>query len=151
MKHGKGKWKKAVRGNKIANFYEGYYEKDKKHGYGEFIWESGNKYCGNYHHDERQGYGTMTWTDGSEYKGHWIQGVQHGIGIMKFPNNNKPRAGFFERNIFIMPLRDKKTISALAGELPQDLRVELEKYLSERYEQVQKAVEDGQDLESQYL
>jgi len=51
----------------------------------------------------------MTWTDGSEYNGHWVKGVQHGIGIMKFPNN-KSRAGFFERNIFVMPLRDIKTI-----------------------------------------
>ena len=48
---------------------------DKKHGYGEFTWESGNKYCGNYHYDERQGYGTMQWTDGSTYKGHWVKGV----------------------------------------------------------------------------
>ena len=33
--------------------YDGFYEFDKKHGYGEFYWESGNKYRGNYHQDER--------------------------------------------------------------------------------------------------
>ena len=38
---------------------------DKKHGFGTFIWESGNVYKGNYHYDERQGYGTMKWTDQS--------------------------------------------------------------------------------------
>jgi hypothetical protein len=47
----------------------------------------------------------MTWTDGSVYKGHWIKGVQHGIGIMKFPNGKK-RAGFFENNVFMVPLID---------------------------------------------
>ena len=73
----------------------------------------------------------MIWTDGSEYKGHWVQGVQHGIGIMKF-QNNKSRAGFFERNIFVMPLRDRKTIQILASELPKDLKQELEEYLAER-------------------
>ena len=51
----------------MYNQYDGYYEMDKKHGYGEFHWESGTKYSGNYHEDERQGYGTMEWTDGSKY------------------------------------------------------------------------------------
>lgn len=91
MKHGKGKWKKKSNdyqenGDTIKKFnmYDGYYEHDKKHGYGEFFWESGNKYRGNYHQDERQGYGVMEWCDGSRYYGHWENGVQHGIGIMQF-------------------------------------------------------------------
>ena len=58
MKHGKGKWKKrnvdgsesnSGNGSKLCNMYDGYYEMDKKHGYGEFQWESGNRYIGNYH------------------------------------------------------------------------------------------------------
>ena len=56
MKHGKGKWKKAPSNPDVKNRFnqfEGYYEMDKKHGFGEFIWESGNKYSGNYHIDER--------------------------------------------------------------------------------------------------
>ena len=62
MKHGKGKWRKVASNPaepKRVNQYDGHYNEDKKHGYGEFTWESGNKYCGNYHYDERQGYGTM--------------------------------------------------------------------------------------------
>ena len=55
MKHGKGKWKKAIRegDSKVGNYYDGYFEMDKKHGYGEFQWSSGNRYQGNYHGDER--------------------------------------------------------------------------------------------------
>ena len=54
MKNGKGKWKKAVSfGIKSINKYDGFYEYDKKHGYGEFTWESGNRYFGNYHYDVR--------------------------------------------------------------------------------------------------
>ena len=68
MKHGKGKWKKKPSNpdeKNQFNHYDGYYEMDRKHGFGTFQWESGNKYSGNYHYDERQGYGTMKWTDGS--------------------------------------------------------------------------------------
>jgi hypothetical protein len=93
----------------------------------------------------------MIWTDGSEYKGHWVKGVQHGIGIMKFPNG-KPRAGFFERNIFVLPLRDRKTIDILASELPLDLKQELEFYLAERQETIQNLnQEDMVGTESEYL
>jgi hypothetical protein len=53
QKHGKGKWKKRQDDRSICNQYEGYYEMDKKHGYGVFQWESGNKYSGNYHYDDR--------------------------------------------------------------------------------------------------
>ena len=117
MKHGKGKWKKATSITKKVNQYEGFYEYDKKHGYGEFKWESGNKYFGNYHYDVRQGYGTMEWTDGSAYKGHWVKGVQHGIGIMIF-NHGKKIAGFFENNIFMMPVKDAEQIDKFASEIP---------------------------------
>ena len=54
-----------------SNTYEGEYFLDKKHGFGEFKWESGNYYKGNYKEDQRHGYGEMFWTDGSSYKGEW--------------------------------------------------------------------------------
>lgn len=51
MKHGKGTWKKG--GSSInSNNYTGDYFMDKKHGYGEFTWASGNRYKGNYLDDE---------------------------------------------------------------------------------------------------
>ena len=120
MKHGKGKWRKISSNpnqKQAFNQYDGFYREDKKNGYGEFVWESGNKYCGNYHMDERQGYGTMKWTDGSVYHGHWYRGVQHGIGIMYFPDGKK-RAGFFQQNMFMVPLTDKKQLHDILEEMP---------------------------------
>ena len=141
MKHGKGKWKKEDTGSRCdsrarspqpTNQYDGYYERDKKHGYGEFTWESGNRYCGNYHEDERQGYGKMTWTDGSTYTGHWETGVQHGIGTMTFPDGAK-RAGFFERNMFKDPLTDASQLHESAiGPMPAYIKSELLQYLTAR-------------------
>ncbi len=45
--------------------------KDKKEGYGEFHWSTGNHYKGNFKDDERHGHGKMFWTDGSVYEGNW--------------------------------------------------------------------------------
>lgn len=134
MKHGKGKWKKAASDpdkKQAFNQYEGYYYQDKKHGYGEFTWESGNKYAGNYHDDDRQGYGIMQWTDGSVYKGHWEKGVQHGIGVMSFADG-KQRAGFFKQNIFTVPLTDLSQVQSLSSELPEELMTLLREYLQKR-------------------
>ena len=51
----------------------------------------------------------MIWTDGSEFKGHWVKGVQEGVGIMKFPDGTK-RAGFFENNVYTIPLKAKSQL-----------------------------------------
>jgi hypothetical protein len=55
--------------------FEGTYKDDKKSGYGEFKWASGNVYKGNYQEDLRDGYGVMIWTDGNMYEGMWSKGV----------------------------------------------------------------------------
>lgn len=136
MKHGKGKWKKYPSNpadKKRVNQYDGFYEYDKKHGYGQFTWESGNKYCGNYHYDVRQGYGTMHWTDGSWYKGHWVNGVQHGLGMLCFQDGKK-RAGFFENNVYVMPLKDDQALKHLSSEMPESMLEEFQEYLAERFQ-----------------
>jgi hypothetical protein len=47
LKCGKGKWKKAAETlGGPANSYTGEYIDDKKTGYGEFLWASGNTYKG---------------------------------------------------------------------------------------------------------
>jgi hypothetical protein len=69
LKHGKGKWTKGD--FKAQSTYEGEYVMDKKDGYGEFHWASGNHYKGNFKDDERHGNGKMFWTDGSVYEGAW--------------------------------------------------------------------------------
>lgn len=53
---------------------------DKKWGYGEFEWASGNLYKGSYEGDLRNGYGQMFWVNGCIYRGEWKNGIQHGNG-----------------------------------------------------------------------
>lgn len=123
LKEGKGKWKKftvtqnnsrvypvSLSGSsaKILEatqflFYEGEYYKDKKHGYGEFSWATGNTYKGEYRDDEREGHGEMRWTDNSCYIGEWIRGIQHGYGKICFPDGSE-KEGYFENNMYIGPL-----------------------------------------------
>jgi len=98
MKHGKGKWKKDE-ANPKCNQYTGDYFNDKKHGHGQFHWESGNYYVGNYFNDLRHGYGEMYWTDGSYYKGDWEMGVQHGLGEIQLVNG-QVKKGIFENNAY---------------------------------------------------
>jgi hypothetical protein len=74
LKEGKGTWRKHKDDLK-SNRYTGGYLHDKKHGYGEFYWMSGNIYKGNYVNDERDGFGEMYFTDGTIYKGDWARGL----------------------------------------------------------------------------
>lgn len=97
MKHGKGKWRSG-RGPQ-CNSYEGDYVDDRKCGFGQFVWASGNIYKGEYKDDEREGYGEMYWTDGSCYQGEWIRGIQHGYGRMIFPDGTT-KEGYFENNVY---------------------------------------------------
>jgi hypothetical protein len=108
MKHGKGKWRKKAEEKpdiggypqkRIQNAFEGEYRRDKKNGYGEFYWASGNVYKGTFEDDKRQGYGEMHWVDGYIYRGYWLDGVQNGIGFMIFPDGFK-KLGFFKDNVF---------------------------------------------------
>jgi hypothetical protein len=105
-KHGKGKWKKCPnKDGSATNAFEGQYVDDKKNGYGEFLWETGNKYKGSYIDDQKQGFGEMLWIDGSIYRGFWHDGIQHGLGIMIFQDGYK-KIGFFNRNVFTENLVD---------------------------------------------
>lgn len=104
MKHGKGKWKKDEK-NPRCNQYTGDYFNDKKHGHGQFNWESGNYYIGSYVEDSRHGYGEMYWVDGSKYKGDWEQGVQHGFGEITLPDG-KIKKGKFENNVYVGKVED---------------------------------------------
>jgi hypothetical protein len=123
---------------------------DKKHGYGEFAWESGNKYTGNYHLDDRQGYGTMSWTDGSKYQGHWVKGVQHGIGLMAFPDGTQ-RAGFFENNIFQLPLTNKNQLKGLDDQMPEDIYQLFSDYLRDREQKFQQMRDEGLSVNSSIM
>ena len=95
LKHGKGRWRKFPEEPGCpTNEYNGEYVGDKKCGYGEFKWATGNIYRGNYAEDERDGHGEMIWTDGSRYVGEWAKGIQHGYGKMIFPDGTV-KEGYF--------------------------------------------------------
>lgn len=103
LKHGKGRWKSGLGAVGSINQYEGDYESDKKHGYGVFMWASGNLYKGEYREDERHGFGEMNWTDGTRYVGDWCHGIQHGKGQMVLPNGSL-KEGYFECNVYNGPI-----------------------------------------------
>ena len=107
------------------------YEADKKHGFGVFEWESGNRYEGNYAEDERHGYGVMKWTDESMYMGMWDQGIQHGVGVMIFPDGVR-RAGIFEENVFKESLKRKEQLDPYRDVLKEDCLQILEDILAKR-------------------
>ena len=93
MMCGKGVWVKDEN-DPNSDTYVGEYLRDKKHGYGEFKWQSGGHYKGHYVQDLKEGYGEMHWADGSIYRGTWDKGVQNGLGIIIFANGDK-KAGIF--------------------------------------------------------
>jgi hypothetical protein len=49
--------------------YKGFYENDKRNGYGKFTWPDGDKYEGFFIDDFRTGNGTYIWPDGDIYTG----------------------------------------------------------------------------------
>jgi len=77
----------------------------------------------------------MEWTDGSKFRGHWVKGVQHGIGIMQFPDGAK-RAGFFDTNVFQVPLKSTQQLKDIEEEMPDDIRNDLIDYLEERQNKI---------------
>lgn len=96
MMSGQGTWRKKL-SDPTSDKYSGEYVNDKKHGFGEFSWQTGGLYRGNYVNDAKQGYGEMQWADGSIYRGTWDKGVQNGIGIIIFANGVR-KAGIFQDN-----------------------------------------------------
>ena len=54
--------------------HEGYYVKDKRQGWGMYIWANGDKYVGNWHRGIMQGEGTFIWARGDVYQGSWLKG-----------------------------------------------------------------------------
>lgn len=119
LKQGKGRWKKGqLSPGEPSSEYFGGYHQDKKHGYGEFKWASGNSYKGEFRNDEREGHGEMKWVDGSSYIGEWLRGIQHGYGKMHFADG-QVREGYFESNIYVGPTKplNKNSHSRSASQL----------------------------------
>jgi hypothetical protein len=54
---------------------------------------------------------------------------------MIFPDNSK-RAGFFEKNVYSLPLNSRSQIRDLEMDMPEDILNELLVYLGEREEKI---------------
>jgi hypothetical protein len=67
------------------------------HGYGEFFWKDGKKYAGYYEKDKKEGFGIYLWTvpEKRVYIGFWKNGKQEGVG--KYINNKTVRYGLWSR------------------------------------------------------
>lgn len=57
-----------------GKFYEGFYKKDKKHGWGCYTWSDGKKYLGWWTEGKQDGYGIYVQADGSRKYGLWNAG-----------------------------------------------------------------------------
>lgn len=73
LRSGKGLWRKIYDDGTLDQ-YCGYYENDKKNGYGEYSWANGNLYKGEFVDDFKHGSGVMYFNDGTIFKGNWVGG-----------------------------------------------------------------------------
>ncbi|XP_032430868.1 radial spoke head 10 homolog B isoform X3 [Xiphophorus hellerii] len=77
-RHGKGK---VYYDEDQTSWYDGDWVVNKRDGWGERGYPSGNTYTGEWRNNLRHGEGTMNWTKlGQQYVGSWKDGVQHGLG-----------------------------------------------------------------------
>lgn len=59
-------------------FFEGSVQDNEFHGFGTFIWTSGNKYSGQWKNDRKHGKGTYTYPNGSRLEGNWFNDKREG-------------------------------------------------------------------------
>uniref|UniRef100_A0A087Y613 Radial spoke head 10 homolog B n=1 Tax=Poecilia formosa TaxID=48698 RepID=A0A087Y613_POEFO len=103
-RHGKGK---VYYDEDQTSWYDGDWVVNKREGWGERGYPSGNTYTGEWKNNLRHGEGTMNWTKlGQQYVGSWKDGVQHGLGThtwflrridgSQYVQSNQYRGEFFE-------------------------------------------------------
>mmetsp|Transcript_541 Transcript_541/g.1053 ORF Transcript_541/g.1053 Transcript_541/m.1053 type:complete len:94 (+) Transcript_541:197-478(+) len=61
--------------------YDGDWVNDQMHGYGSYLFTSGNFYVGNWENGIMEGLGKMEYADGSSYEGNWKGNLMHGEGV----------------------------------------------------------------------
>ncbi len=71
VRHGLGAQLFGASGNKYLCKYEGYWDRDKKHGEGKCTYPDNSVYWGDMKHDIRDGWGQFTWANGNQYEGQW--------------------------------------------------------------------------------
>eukprot|EP00825_Cyclidium_porcatum_P045940 TRINITY_DN710_c0_g2_i2.p1 TRINITY_DN710_c0_g2~~TRINITY_DN710_c0_g2_i2.p1 ORF type:complete len:803 (-),score=190.89 TRINITY_DN710_c0_g2_i2:247-2655(-) len=73
-KHGKGVYTQGD-----AYKYDGEYQNDQKHGFGQES-DNGNKYSGQWENNQKQGQGTWEFKYGGKYEGAFVRNQQNGLG-----------------------------------------------------------------------
>ena len=78
------------------------------HGYGEFYWKNEKKYLGYYEKDKKHGFGILYWayTNVRVYVGFWKNGRQDGVG--KYINKSIARYGLWHKGERIKWLNNEK-------------------------------------------
>ncbi|CAF1455278.1 unnamed protein product [Didymodactylos carnosus] len=69
--------------------YIGETKNSVRHGYGQLVFENGNKYKGEWKNNQRDGYGVQINTDGKKYSGEWKNHLRNGHGACTWANGNK--------------------------------------------------------------
>ena len=61
-------------------YYDGEFSQGKRHGYGKYFWNDGNRYEGEWKDGSRTGYGNHLYKNLDRYQGDWVNGIKHGKG-----------------------------------------------------------------------
>ena len=68
--------------------FEGEWVDDKAHGFGTFVWRSGNKYEGQWLDNRITGTGTLTYASSDRYEGEFRSGRFHGRGVYTYSDGD---------------------------------------------------------------
>ncbi|ELR20947.1 MORN repeatcontaining protein [Acanthamoeba castellanii str. Neff] len=69
--------------------YEGWWQNDRKEGWGEMVWKSGSHYQGEWKSGLRDGFGVHTFHNADKYVGQWTKDKRTGKGELQFANGDK--------------------------------------------------------------
>ena len=98
-----GYWKKSKKNGygieiyKDKSIYKGCFLNGKKHGIGFYDWNDNSNYMGEWAYNMLEGYGIYNFKDGSIYKGLWKNNRMDGLGEFTYPGV-KSYIGFFEKD-----------------------------------------------------
>jgi len=70
------------------------------HGYGTYIWKTGDQYEGSWVNGKRSGFGTFTWKDGSKFEGNWFNDQRNGPGILYSNSGAVIKQGKWAENMY---------------------------------------------------